>query len=141
MPLVCIIVSLSLCYLCYLWYPVSNTPFLTWHRSLPHLSVNTPSGSVDPSWLPSPLSRPCGSPSRNTTRQAPALSTASASKPIIISSVCVLWIAKRNNMLLLDFYFVTMLPGGKNLQMSTNINKNETCHVIIQHVNVNVHKY
>merc|ERR1712168_1410509 len=49
-------------------------------RSLLPLSASTPYGSVAPSWLPSPPSRPCGSPRKNTTNQAPALSTASASK-------------------------------------------------------------
>merc|ERR1712098_122967 len=47
--------------------------------SLP-LRGSTPSGSEDPSWLPSPPSSRCGSPSRSTTSAAPPLSTASASK-------------------------------------------------------------
>merc|ERR1719383_887162 len=41
---------------------------------------STPSGSAAPSWLPSPPSRRCGSPSRSSMRLVPALSTASASK-------------------------------------------------------------
>merc|ERR1711937_734868 len=41
---------------------------------------NTPSGSEDPSWLLSPPSSRCGSPSRNMTSLAPALSTGNASK-------------------------------------------------------------
>merc|ERR1712136_301616 len=41
---------------------------------------STPSGSVAPSWPPSPPSRRCGSPSRSTMSPAPASSTASASK-------------------------------------------------------------
>merc|ERR1711921_42235 len=41
---------------------------------------STPSGSEAPSWLLSPPSRRCGSPSRSTTRLVPELSTASASK-------------------------------------------------------------
>merc|ERR1712130_142237 len=41
---------------------------------------STPSGSEAPSWLPSPPSSRCGSPSRSTTSAAPPLSTASASK-------------------------------------------------------------
>merc|ERR1711972_1084608 len=49
-------------------------------RSLLPLSASTPYGSVAPFWLLSPPSRPCGSPRKNTTNQAPALSTASASK-------------------------------------------------------------
>merc|ERR1712212_1206205 len=49
-------------------------------RSLLLLSVNTPYGSVAPSLLHSPLSRPCGSPRKNTTNLAPESSTASASK-------------------------------------------------------------
>merc|ERR1712168_983884 len=47
---------------------------------------NTPSGSVAPSWLLSPPSRKCGSPSRSSTRLAPASSTASASKSFVDSS-------------------------------------------------------
>jgi len=49
-------------------------------RSLLHLSVNTLSGSVDPSWLLCPPSNRCGSQSKNTTSQAQALSTGNASK-------------------------------------------------------------
>merc|ERR1712154_208875 len=41
---------------------------------------STLSGSEAPSWLPSPPSSRCGSPSRSTTSAAPPLSTASASK-------------------------------------------------------------
>merc|ERR1719187_2688662 len=41
---------------------------------------STPSGSAAPSWLPSPPSRRCGSPSRSTMRPAPASSTANAFK-------------------------------------------------------------
>merc|ERR1739847_102715 len=41
---------------------------------------STPYGSVAPSWLPSPPSSRCGSPSRSTTSAAHPLSTASASK-------------------------------------------------------------
>merc|ERR1711934_1339558 len=43
---------------------------------------STPSGSEAPSWLPSPPSSRCGSPSRSTTSAAPPLSTASVSKRI-----------------------------------------------------------
>merc|ERR1712212_836039 len=39
---------------------------------------STPSGSAAPSWLPSPPSRRCGSPSRNSTRLDPELSTENA---------------------------------------------------------------
>merc|ERR1719210_1576155 len=49
-------------------------------RSLLHLRGNTLSGSVAPSWLPSPPSNRCGSPSKNTTNAAHPLSTGSASK-------------------------------------------------------------
>merc|ERR1711982_104712 len=45
---------------------------------------STPSGSEDPSWLPSPPSSRCGSPSRSTTSAAPPLSTASASKCFLL---------------------------------------------------------
>merc|ERR1712110_636225 len=46
---------------------------------------STPSGSEAPSWLPSPPSSRCGSPSRSTTSAAPPLSTASASKHLFSS--------------------------------------------------------
>merc|ERR1712038_869994 len=49
-------------------------------RSLLPLRGSTPSGSVDPSCLPSPPSSRCGSPSRSTTSAAHPLSTGSASK-------------------------------------------------------------
>merc|ERR1712203_460974 len=45
---------------------------------------STPSGSEAPSWLPSPPSRRCGSPSRSTTRLVPESSTANAFKNFII---------------------------------------------------------
>merc|ERR1712142_1258189 len=41
---------------------------------------NTRSGSVAPSWLPSPPSRRCGSPSRSTMRPDQELSTGNASR-------------------------------------------------------------
>merc|ERR1712036_3229 len=49
-------------------------------RLLLHLKGNTPYGSEDPSWLPSPPSNRCGSPSKNTTNAAHPLSTENASK-------------------------------------------------------------
>merc|ERR1739849_53522 len=49
-------------------------------RSLLLPRGSTPYGSVAPSWLPSPPSSRCGSPSRSTTSAAHPLSTASASK-------------------------------------------------------------
>merc|ERR1712223_1980201 len=49
-------------------------------RSLLHPKENTPYGSEDPSWLPSPPSNRCGSPSKNTTNAAHPLSTENASK-------------------------------------------------------------
>merc|ERR1711973_665098 len=49
-------------------------------RSLLPLRGSTPSGSVDPSCLPSPPSSRCGSPSRSTTSAAHPLSTGSAPK-------------------------------------------------------------
>merc|ERR1712045_199137 len=49
-------------------------------RSLLLPRGSTPSGSEDPSWLLSPPSSRCGSPSRSTTSAAHPLSTASASK-------------------------------------------------------------
>merc|ERR1712099_9529 len=48
---------------------------------------STPSGSEAPSWLPSPPSSRCGSPSRSTTSAAPPLSTASASKHLVVFSL------------------------------------------------------
>merc|ERR1712080_427353 len=41
---------------------------------------STPSGSDDPSWLPSPPSSRCGSPSRSTMNVVPPLCTGSASR-------------------------------------------------------------
>merc|ERR1712083_889068 len=52
-------------------------------RSLLLLSVNTLYGSVAPSSLLYPLSRPCGSQRRNTKNLAQALFTANASKCFI----------------------------------------------------------
>merc|ERR1719239_1954403 len=49
-------------------------------RSLLPPRGNTPSGSEDPSLLPSPPSNRCGSPSRSTTSPAHPSSTANASK-------------------------------------------------------------
>merc|ERR1712045_104314 len=49
-------------------------------RSLLHLRGNTPSGSVAPSWLPSPPSNRCGSPSKNTMNAVHPSSTGNASK-------------------------------------------------------------
>merc|ERR1712241_380722 len=54
-------------------------------RSLLPQRGNTPSGSEAPSWLPSPPSNRCGSPSRNTTSAAHPLSTGSASKRLSTS--------------------------------------------------------
>merc|ERR1712080_135184 len=47
---------------------------------------STPSGSEDPSWLPSPPSSRCGSPSRSTTSAAPPSSTGSASKCLLLNT-------------------------------------------------------
>ncbi|ROT66122.1 actin 2 [Penaeus vannamei] len=44
------------------------------------LSVNTPSGSVVPSWPLSPPSSPCGSPRKSTRNLVPVSSTANVSK-------------------------------------------------------------
>merc|ERR1712117_374397 len=52
-------------------------------RLLLHLRESTPSGSEDPSWLPCPLSRLCGSPSRSMTSVAQQLSTENVSKLIL----------------------------------------------------------
>merc|ERR1719433_1254497 len=49
-------------------------------KIIAHLRGNTPYGSEDPSWLPSPPSNRCGSPSKNTTNAAHPLSTENASK-------------------------------------------------------------
>merc|ERR1712179_710178 len=48
---------------------------------------STPSGSVAPSWLPSPPSSPCGSPRRSTTSPVPPSSTGSASRVLSNFSV------------------------------------------------------
>ena len=51
-------------------------------RSLLHQKGNTLSGSVAPSWLLSPPSNRCGSPSKNTMNAVHPLSTGNASKLI-----------------------------------------------------------
>merc|ERR1712119_202222 len=56
-------------------------------RSLLHQRGSTPSGSEDPSWLPSPPSSRCGSPSRSTMSAVHPLFTASASKRYLESNV------------------------------------------------------
>merc|ERR1711971_1116408 len=48
---------------------------------------STPSGSVAPSWLPSPPSSPCGSQRRSTTSPVPPSSTGSASRVLSNFSV------------------------------------------------------
>merc|ERR1712212_811043 len=63
---------------------------------------STPSGSAAPSWLPSPPSRRCGSPSRSTTSLAPASSTANASKKTRESSVISIHSFER----FFSFYFL-----------------------------------
>merc|ERR1711963_1022361 len=55
-------------------------------RSLLLPKGNTLSGLEDPSWLLSPPSNRCGSPSRSTMSLAPPSSTGSASKPTTPSS-------------------------------------------------------
>merc|ERR1712098_1017404 len=57
-------------------------------RSLLHQRGSIPSGSEDPSLLPSPPSSRCGSPSRSTMSAAQPLSTASASKYFILFYMC-----------------------------------------------------
>merc|ERR1712170_68020 len=49
-------------------------------RSLLHQKGNIQSGSVAPSWLLSPPSNRCGSPSKNTMNVVPPLSIENASK-------------------------------------------------------------
>merc|ERR1712137_230372 len=61
-------------------------------RSLLLLSASTPYGSVAPSWLLCPPSRPCGSPRKSMTSPAPALSTASASKLEFLTFGCLYFI-------------------------------------------------
>merc|ERR1712080_292068 len=48
---------------------------------------STPSGSEDPSWLPSPPSSRCGSPSTSTMSAAPPSCTGSASKLLQLSVI------------------------------------------------------
>merc|ERR1711860_328154 len=55
-------------------------------RLLLPLRESTPYGSVAPSWLPSPPSSRCGSPSRSTTSADPPLFTASASKKLFLDT-------------------------------------------------------
>merc|ERR1711953_148987 len=62
-------------------------------RSLLLLRGNTPSGSVAPSWLPSPPSNRCGSPSKSTMSAAPPLSTGNASKLICLTLLLLLLIS------------------------------------------------
>merc|ERR1712062_196782 len=72
-------------------------------RSLLLQKGNTPYGSVDPSWLPSPPSNRCGFPSKSMTNLVPALSTGSASKHFLsfvrynilcADSIFKLWVFK-----------------------------------------------
>merc|ERR1719278_889238 len=65
-------------------------------RSLLPLKGNTPSGSVAPSWLPSPPSNRCGSPSKSTTNAAHPLSTGNASKPNCHTNLYLLHIKLKN---------------------------------------------
>merc|ERR1712156_1382407 len=58
-------------------------------RSLLHQKENTPYGSEDPSWLPSPPSNRCGSPSKNTTNAAHPLSTENAFKYYFLSYLVI----------------------------------------------------
>merc|ERR1711936_1450723 len=50
------------------------------------LRENTPSGSVAPSWLPSPPSNRCGSPNKSTMNAVHPLSTGNASKQFLTLS-------------------------------------------------------
>merc|ERR1712200_337012 len=57
---------------------------------------NTPSGSEDPSCLPSPPSNGCGSPSKNTMSAAHPLSTGNASKSKLMQILaCNCWLDKK----------------------------------------------
>merc|ERR1719445_2209043 len=71
-------------------------------RSLLHQRGSTPSGSEDPSLLPSPPSSRCGSPSRSTMSAAHPLSTASASNFILLNLVvnCVTFLLMSINKLI-----------------------------------------
>merc|ERR1711936_944230 len=55
------------------------------HQPVHHAVPLTACRRRSPPWLPCPPSSRCGSPSRSTTSAAPPLSTASASKRIILS--------------------------------------------------------
>jgi actin beta/gamma 1 len=57
-------------------------------RSSPHRNVNTPSGSVVPSWPRCPPSNRCGSPSKNTTNPDQRSFTANVSKLLLV--ICFL---------------------------------------------------
>merc|ERR1712034_161200 len=56
-------------------------------RQLLHQRGSTPSGSEDPSLLPSPPSCRCGSPSRSMTSLAQPSSTGSVSKHVVVSQL------------------------------------------------------
>merc|ERR1719206_1524532 len=63
-------------------------------RSLLHQRGSTPSGSEDPSLPPSPPSSRCGSPSRSMMSAAHPLSTANASKQLILSLAITTFLSK-----------------------------------------------
>merc|ERR1712200_95818 len=92
-------------------------------RSLLHPRESTPSGSEAPSWLPSPPSRRCGSPSRNLTSPAPELSTASASKKCRPPSLVITYPALNNICSLLFFFTLTHTrhPPCHKKRPSTNL--------------------
>lgn len=80
----CLLLLLLLLFIMIIKFPVVH------YRWLPLLSVNTLSGLVAPSWLPSPPSSRCGSAKTSTRRPDPPLSTGSASKPLLFSFSSVL---------------------------------------------------
>merc|ERR1711970_263336 len=88
-----------------LWLPPPSRS-----RSLLLPSENTPSGSVVPFFLLSPLSSLCGSPRKNTTSPAPESFTASASNLILILCTFRLYSLDKTDFSFLrilshDFYF------------------------------------
>merc|ERR1712193_449342 len=74
---------------------------------------STLSGSVAPSWPPSPPSSRCGSPSRSTTSAVPPLSTASASKHLVLFSLLFYTVS--------FLFFVIELQKKLKKQMQTSM--------------------
>ena len=88
-------------------------------RSLLHQKENTPYGSEDPSWLPSPPSNRCGSPSKNTTNAAHPLSTENAFKYYFLSYLVI------QRYILLLFVILVITNEFKMVRNGFNLLKNK----------------